>query len=640
MRYKTTNVLRLANTVRQNIQIEKLVNSNNLLITFSGGQDSAFCLLVLYLLNNQMRRQWNCKKVLNLSDHYNKKNTLTEQSCNPSLSLNDCRHDKQNTFYLSQARALFLQNKVLQTSMKFLFKENLNKSKPLLYRSLIPVTSLYHNSNANLLTFIDELRKQNFIQSFSKRRKINVKEKTLNYKQITGLIESYTLLWCNHFWQKDTFFTMEHVFKLSFSKNYTMHSFAPIKEILSEQNARHWRHKVMQRLSLFVLKRDYHFVELYFNYVFITTPFLFTRSKKRSDSLYKTKICHEHEKQIKTLDKGKALNKGLTGTTLLPKPCSLQIGTICTSIADDNCLHRFKFFHQNVIAEEKNTQNKVDLKKAQIPLGFDQNSPLSCLSLTKTKQSFVKEQLCVQGHNKSDRAEAILFNLMRGTGMNGLSTLQWKHTFFPPSNSNFQFYPIFSDFFKEIQIIHLNSFFVKSSLQKETRKANRSVFAVNQYFILLKTLLHQDLIIKPNEIRNPSLKIRANLNQCFYKNYVFVTSEAVYVNKLNTLKKLKVFLTTCDKNKVFFARSATKFLYTFFNNPVRCKWKTKHSFVTPFAQAKLIFLSKNFMVKTEQSYKETRLNFVGNKPSETFFMPSQKQIKPFYYQLKFAHKKT
>ena len=608
MKYQTTNVLRLANTVRQNIQIEKLVNSNNLLITFSGGQDSAFCLLVLYLLNNRMIRQWNCKKVLNLSDHYNKNNTFTKQICNPSFSLNRCRHGKQRIFYLSQARTL-------------------------LYRNLIPITSLYRNSNANLLTSIDELRKQSFIRSFSKK-KTNVKENKLNYKQSTELIESYTLLWCNHFWQKDTFFTMEHVFKLSFSKNHTMHSFAPIKKILSEQNARHWRHKVMQRLSLFLLKRDYHFVELYFNYVFITTPFLFTRLKKQSDSL-------DHERQIETLDKGKALNKGLTGTTLLSKPYSLvfvrskqlkflyKTVPICTGIADENGLHSLKLFHQNVIAEEKNTKNKIDLKKTQIPLDFDQNLPLSCLSLTK--QSLIKEQLCVQGHNKSDRAEAILFNLMRGTGMNGLSTLQWKYTFFPLSNSHSKFYPIFSDFFKEIQIIYLNSLFMKYSLQKETR----SIFAVNQNLVLLKTLLDKDFIIKLNEMKNPNLKKKANLNQYLW----FSLTKLGFFAKLLFASKQ---LTEQKQSFCYKSGFAKNFTNCYGKNFVllKAKQKNKVFFTEPLAQTKLISSSKNFMVKTEQSYNEIRLNFVGNQTNETFFMPSQKQVKPFYYQLKFAYKQS
>ena len=48
--------------------------------------------------------------------------------------------------------------------------------------------------------------------------------------------------------------------------------------------------------------------------------------------------------------------------------------------------------------------------------------------------------------------------------MNGISTLQWKHTFFSSPNSNYKFYPIFSDFFKEIQIISLDSLSCKNEV--------------------------------------------------------------------------------------------------------------------------------------------------------------------------------
>lgn len=560
---QTTNILRLANTVRQNIQIEKLINSNNLLITFSGGQDSAFCLLVLYLLNN-LEKKWNCKKVLDLSNHYSKNNTLIKQTFNSNLSLSTCRHGKQSIFYLSQTKAL-------------LCKTSFCNQK-------ISVTSLYHNSNANFLTFNDKLTKQSF--SFSKR-KANVKKNKLISNQVTPLIDSYTLLWCNHFWQKDTFFTMEHVFKLSFSKNYTMHSFAPVKKILSEQNARHWRHKVMQRLSLFLLKRNSHFVELYFNHVFITTPFLFTRSKKQNNGL-----CFLSNKN-EFIQPSSLTNRRF----VKPELYSLQKHNFCEDIAnvksklfasrtqnfvlqsfDHNSLDRL-IFNQNVIAEENNTKN--NLKKALLP-GFDRSvAKQSSQARVEKKRSFfygepmapsLSEQLCIQGHNKSDRAEAILFNLMRGTGMNGLSTLQWKHTFFPPSNSNFKFYPIFSDFFKEIQIIYLNSLFMKIRL----------VFAK---------------------------RTKAKKNFC----------------KTSSLKKETIFRSTFNKN-------------FFFVQPAKIVPKNRNEIIQPKKriansnQSKLMLLSKNFMVSAEQSYND-RLNFVMQNEGVRL-VPSQKTFF-FYYQLKY-----
>ena len=60
---------------------------------------------------------------------------------------------------------------------------------------------------------------------------------------------------------------------------------------------------------------------------------------------------------------------------------------------------------------------------------------------------FYHYRLYIQGHSKSDRTETVLFNLIRGSGMKGISALQWerKHSF---SSLN-KFYPYFSTFLQE-----------------------------------------------------------------------------------------------------------------------------------------------------------------------------------------------
>ena len=326
MRYKTTNVLQLTKIVRQKMQEDNLFSSNkkvmhsgnktegtvwvpfdfnqqNLLITFSGGQDSAFCLLVLYLLENKRKFAWN---------------------------------------------------------------------------------------------------------------RINL----------------YTVLWCNHFWQRDSFFTMEHVSKLTFCKNYAIYLFASIKQVLSEQNARNWRHKAIQRSSSFLRRTpkgtktlgfnkvcNYEFIELHINSVLIIRPQLF--------------LCYTQTK------------------TRADYPCS-----------------GYPVFELRCIASLP--------KATKINITSYKNSVLilqkpSWSGTGKQVSSKRSDQLCVQGHNKSDRAEAILFNLIRGTGINGVSTLQWKHAFPSGLNCNHTFYPKLSDFFKEIRILFLDSLFFKSCRQKRIK---------------------------------------------------------------------------------------------------------------------------------------------------------------------------
>ena len=60
---------------------------------------------------------------------------------------------------------------------------------------------------------------------------------------------------------------------------------------------------------------------------------------------------------------------------------------------------------------------------------------------------FYHYRLYIQGHSKSDRTETVLFNLIRGSGMKGISALQWerKQSF---SSLN-KFYPYFSTFLQE-----------------------------------------------------------------------------------------------------------------------------------------------------------------------------------------------
>ena len=55
MKDEVTNVLRLANLVRENVRAKQLFTPyNSILVTLSGGQDSICSLLLLYLLQNQL----------------------------------------------------------------------------------------------------------------------------------------------------------------------------------------------------------------------------------------------------------------------------------------------------------------------------------------------------------------------------------------------------------------------------------------------------------------------------------------------------------------------------------------------------------------------------------------------------------
>ena len=73
----------------------------------------------------------------------------------------------------------------------------------------------------------------------------------LDFEKSAGLIGQFGLLWCNHFWQKESFHTMLHVAKVNLCFSSTMCFYLPIESVLCEQNAREWRHKSIQRTCAF-----------------------------------------------------------------------------------------------------------------------------------------------------------------------------------------------------------------------------------------------------------------------------------------------------------------------------------------------------------------------------------------------------
>lgn len=321
MKHESTNILRCTNIVRQKIKKEKLFHArHNLLIAFSGGQDSTFCLLLLYLLQSQKsmssRKEW---------------------------------------LYFS---------KPYQTGKKLLIQPFIS---PTQFLTPVPKHLIFHQEKGEG----DEMR--------SMCRKKNIP--SYQTKNHVIFCSHYLLVWCNHFWQKDSFFTMEHVSQLTLCKNYAMvfclyvqtkpkYFGMAIKKLLSEVRARHWRHSVMQRLALWLCTTECGdtSIELYLHLVTITKPLL---------------------------------------------------------------------------------SSSLNIKKGS---GDDQLEKRSLLKTTHTLK-----RLCVQGHNKSDRAETVFFNLIKGTGMNGLATLQWKRHFSSPPNCETTLYPILSDFFKTIRILSLLS---------------------------------------------------------------------------------------------------------------------------------------------------------------------------------------
>ena len=62
-----------------------------------------------------------------------------------------------------------------------------------------------------------------------------------------------SIIYCNHLWQKDSFYTMLHLFKLSYLLNLPLYLPVTLQKVLTEQKARNWRSLTFQRITGFSL---------------------------------------------------------------------------------------------------------------------------------------------------------------------------------------------------------------------------------------------------------------------------------------------------------------------------------------------------------------------------------------------------
>ena len=62
-----------------------------------------------------------------------------------------------------------------------------------------------------------------------------------------------SIIYCNHLWQKDSFYTMLHLFKLSYLLNIPLYLAVTLQKVLTEQKARNWRSLTFQRITGFYL---------------------------------------------------------------------------------------------------------------------------------------------------------------------------------------------------------------------------------------------------------------------------------------------------------------------------------------------------------------------------------------------------
>ena len=61
------------------------------------------------------------------------------------------------------------------------------------------------------------------------------------------------IIYCNHLWQKDSFYSFLHLFKLAYLLNIDIYLAVTLQQVLTEQKARDWRSLTFQRITGFYL---------------------------------------------------------------------------------------------------------------------------------------------------------------------------------------------------------------------------------------------------------------------------------------------------------------------------------------------------------------------------------------------------
>ena len=363
MKDEVTNVLRLANLVRENVRTKQLFTPyNSILVTLSGGQDSICSLFLLYLLQNQLGLEFEVAPRLTGTTFRQARTELALSAAgavhraapsghapNPSETnrppvglrvVRPCRRPlgplvlvpslDVTERLLSKAEHALVQNlgidraepadsaigirsgncwpcscsASLSKKLSKASKSFANRSAPSGH-SYVPgrVSPPKGGARSVYRTLLGKSSpKTSKMAVHSDLYSTGLDQTLFDFEKSARLLGQFGLLWCNHFWQKESFHTMLHVAKINLCFSSTMCFYLSIENVLCEQNAREWRHKSIQRTCAF-----FHF------------------------------------------------------------------------------------------------------------------------------------KCCTQGHTKSDRVETILFNILRGTGIAGLQSLQWKKSFY--SFSSQRFYP-------------------------------------------------------------------------------------------------------------------------------------------------------------------------------------------------------
>ena len=149
------------------------------------------------------------------------KRFVTEKMLGSDVFFFPCQQKRQ-----CETRLIFMKQKTIKTIELVNFLQHLVNEKKLLISNQSIVLAVSGGQDSICLFFIFLQLKTQWSWNFS-------------------------LLYCNHLWQKDSFYTMSHLFKLAYLLNVRIYLTITLQKILTEQKARNWRFLTFQRITQF-----------------------------------------------------------------------------------------------------------------------------------------------------------------------------------------------------------------------------------------------------------------------------------------------------------------------------------------------------------------------------------------------------
>jgi hypothetical protein len=214
------------------------------------------------------------------------------------------------------------------------------------------------------------------------------------------------MIWCHHLWQKDSFYTMVQLARLGFC--FQLPTYFAINSDVSSTSSVRLLSKPRKGVASPPLVEPKAMTNLVCFPAFTTSEanaFKDLKNMRRPPKVFAPPKVEGESKDMKYL-------------RLLPSTPPKVVGGEKEKVKEGARKDNKGFKTSKTVFTEKNARDWRHRLNQRICFFYNYN-------------------FCVQGHNGSDRVETVLFNLMRGSGKNGVCALQWTQSRVPFSLNKF-----------------------------------------------------------------------------------------------------------------------------------------------------------------------------------------------------------